>query len=69
MVKPMNITWAEDIAVKVLSRDHGSGFRYIYAGETEPTESRGRRLANAVKSFFTTSLSSPGTWLVSAFLP
>ncbi|XP_016426069.1 polyadenylate-binding protein 1-like [Sinocyclocheilus rhinocerous] len=63
MGKPMNIMWAKDMTVKVLSRDDERGFRDIYADETEPTESRGRRLANAVKSFFTTSLSSPGTWL------
>lgn len=63
MGKPMNIMWAEDMTVKMLSRDDRRGFRDIYVDEIEPTESQGRRLSDAVKSFFTTSLSSPGTWL------
>uniref|UniRef100_A0A673GLZ8 RRM domain-containing protein n=1 Tax=Sinocyclocheilus rhinocerous TaxID=307959 RepID=A0A673GLZ8_9TELE len=68
-LEALNFLELMDMTVKVLSRDDERGFRDIYADETEPTESRGRRLANAVKSFFTTSLSSPGTWLGIGLFP
>ncbi len=57
----MNITWGEDATVKLLSRDDGRGFFYVEETDpTEPTESQGRRLANTVKRFFTTSFEQPG---------
>ncbi len=57
----MNITWGEDATVKLLARDDGRGFFYVEETDpTEPTESQGRRLANTVKRFFTTSFEQPG---------
>ncbi|KAK9962981.1 hypothetical protein ABG768_006213 [Culter alburnus] len=61
--QPVHIHWGQDSTIKVLARGKESSSRYWHVEEkaqTEPIEqSWGRRLANSVKSFFTTVLTNP----------
>ncbi len=72
MGKLMFIMWGQDMTIKVLAKHsensshdrHDSSSDRQEIARTEPTEqSRGRRLANTVKSYFTTVMSSPDTLL------
>ncbi|KAI2656753.1 polyadenylate-binding 1-like 2 [Labeo rohita] len=72
MGKPMFVMWGQDMTIKVLEKHSNSSFHDRHESsngrqetdQTEPPEqSRGRRLANTVKSCFTTVMSSPTTML------